>query len=319
MADPRLSIALDDGLIEAPLAILGATDDADYSDLPAPLTLVCDRQPDFDRLGARGFDVSRSLTGTPATVVVALPRERDLARDRVARAAATGARVLVDGAKTDGVDAMLKACRARGSVGAVISKSHGKIFAIEDGDFADWRAEPSRNADGFWTAPGSFSADASDPASVALADALWGLKGRVVDLGAGWGYLSARALEADEIKAIDLVEADHATLDCARRNVTSDRAAFHWADATTFTPAERADHVISNPPFHKGRKGAPDLGQAFIVNAARILAPRGSLWLVANRHLPYERTLAQHFADVTELPGTSAFKLYRATRPRRAR
>jgi 16S rRNA (guanine1207-N2)-methyltransferase len=42
------------------------------------------------------------------------------------------------------------------------------------------------------------------------------------------------------------------------------------------------------------------------------------LWLVANRHLPYERSLRAAFTEVTELPGPAAFKLFCARKPARA-
>ncbi|MBJ3761315.1 class I SAM-dependent methyltransferase [Maribius pontilimi] len=319
MLDARLPLALDAGLIDAPVAIVGAAVDTDLSALPERPDLVVTRQPDFDRFTERGFTCHTAITDAPATIIVRLPRERALARDRIARAMATGARVIVDGQKTDGIDSMLKACRARGEVGDVISKAHGKIFAMTGGDFSNWIADPARNADGYWTAPGSFSADAIDPGSAALSAALAPLEGTVADLGAGWGYLSHRALRSPAIEAIHLVEADLPSLDCARRNVDDPRAVFHWADATAWTPPEPIRHVITNPPFHKGRAGAPELGRAFIANAARILAPRGTLWMVANRHLPYEAALTELFAEVAELPGTTAFKLYRAARPRRKR
>ena len=76
------------------------------------------------------------------------------------------------------------------------------------------------------------------------------------------------------------------------------------------------DHVISNPPFHTSRKADAALGAAFITQAARLLAPSGSLWLVANRHLPYEQTLDAAFAEVTPLPGPGAYKLIQARKPR---
>jgi 16S rRNA (guanine1207-N2)-methyltransferase len=73
------------------------------------------------------------------------------------------------------------------------------------------------------------------------------------------------------------------------------------------------------PPFHLGRTADPALGRAFITAAARVLAPSGSLWMVANRHLPYESTLAASFAKVEEIAGDTRFKVLHATRPARAR
>ncbi|MBV1866734.1 MAG: methyltransferase, partial [Marinosulfonomonas sp.] len=90
---------------------------------------------------------------------------------------------------------------------------------------------------------------------------------------------------------------------------------FHWADATDFLFREGFDQIVMNPPFHTGRAADPDLGRAFITSAARLLAPRGTLWLVANRHLPYESALSTSFRDVSELTGDSSFKVFRAAKP----
>jgi 16S rRNA (guanine1207-N2)-methyltransferase len=59
------------------------------------------------------------------------------------------------------------------------------------------------------------------------------------------------------------------------------------------------------------------LGRAFIAAARRALTPQGQLWLVANRHLPYEDTLRQGFRDVAAIGGDGVYKLYHAARPKR--
>ena len=63
-----------------------------------------------------------------------------------------------------------------------------------------------------------FSPDGPDPGSLRLAAAFEGrLKGRVADLGAGWGWLAHAALaRCPAITAIDLYEADANALDAAR-------------------------------------------------------------------------------------------------------
>jgi 16S rRNA (guanine1207-N2)-methyltransferase len=73
--------------------------------------------------------------------------------------------------------------------------------------------------------------------------------------------------------------------------------------------------VICNPPFHLGRAADPALGQAFVATAAAVLRGSGTLWLVANRHLPYEAALGRLFRDVGLLEETADYKLIRASRP----
>jgi 16S rRNA (guanine1207-N2)-methyltransferase len=167
--------------------------------------------------------------------------------------------------------------------------------------------------------PGVFSADGPDPGSQLLAQALpANLPARVADLGAGWGWLAARVLEREGVREVHLIEAEHSALECARLNVKDSRARFHWADALTFRPEAAFDAIVMNPPFHTGRAGAPRLGAAFIAAAARMLVPQGELWMVSNRHLPYEAVLQGAFREVQELPGSPAFKLHRAQGPRRS-
>jgi 16S rRNA (guanine1207-N2)-methyltransferase len=50
-----------------------------------------------------------------------------------------------------------------------------------------------------------------------------------------------------------------------------------------------------------------------------MLAPDGSLWLVANRHLPYDAVLAECFLDVRDIAGDSRFRVIQAIKPRRAK
>jgi 16S rRNA (guanine1207-N2)-methyltransferase len=198
-------------------------------------------------------------------------------------------------------------------------KAHGKCLQFAAAPlFDDWAAADQHPLPGFVTRPGVFSADGVDPGSALLAAALpSGLAGRVADLGAGWGWLSVQVLAHPGVTALELVEADHAALGCARQNVTDPRARFHWADATRFRPERPVDHVVMNPPFHRGRAADPGLGAAFIAAAAAMLAPGGTLWMVANRQLPYEAPLAAGFREVTPLGAAEGFKLISARHPLR--
>ncbi len=327
MKASRLSFALHSGAValpaDGPILVFGPRAVDDLSDLPQDRTrIVQGFRPDHDHFAAQGYATAVTAEGTAAGAVVFIPRARDAARARIAQAVAhlpPGAPVIVDGLKTDGIDALLRELRARVPVGEVAAKAHGKIFAFASPgpeSFADWQAEPRHLPDGFVTLPGVFSADGPDPGSRLLADHLPGhLPARVADLGAGWGYLAAAILKRAGVARLDLIEADHDALDCARRNITDPRARFHWADATRFTPDAPFDAVVMNPPFHSGRSADPALGAAFIAAAARMLTPSGTLWLVANRHLPYERTLATAFTEVADHAGDGSFKILRATRP----
>lgn len=322
MTASRLSLALSDSALTLPggrIAVFGPPPGFDLAGLPRENVQVITRFfPDAEAWSRAGYTVAQEATGPFAAALVVLPRAKDAARALIAEAAKAAPLVIVDGQKHDGVDSILKAVKVRQAPEGVISKAHGKIFWLTGGDFSDWAAT-DHMIDGFVTRPGVFSADAPDKGSLALIAALPPLKGRVADLGAGWGLLAHHILTADTVTHLDLVEADAVALDCARRNVTDPRAAFHWADATAFSPAAPYDVVVSNPPFHVSRAGDPALGRAFIAAAARMLSPQGSFWMVANRHLPYEDSVSQAFAQVEEAGGTPGFKVIHASRPHRHR
>ena len=86
----------------------------------------------------------------------------------------------------------------------------------------------------------------------------------------------------------------------------------HWHDVADGLP-QRYDAIVSNPPFHQGRADLPELGRAFIRSAADALRPPGRFWLVANRHLPYEATLAERFASVRTVVAQDGFKVIEAS------
>uniref|UniRef100_A0AAN0MCT1 Class I SAM-dependent methyltransferase n=1 Tax=Yoonia rhodophyticola TaxID=3137370 RepID=A0AAN0MCT1_9RHOB len=175
---------------------------------------------------------------------------------------------------------------------------------------------PEKGAHGYFTTAGVFSDGAIDRGSALLADALPSkLPGRMADLGAGWGYLAAPVLQRDGVAALDLIEAEALSLACARLNVSDPRAQFHWADATQFRPDAPYDGIVMNPPFHVSRTADPGLGRAFIQSASRMLTPNGKLWMVANKHLPYETTLSECFRNVDIIAGDAAFKVFHATKP----
>lgn len=330
MADSRLTLALENGAAALPesgrIAVFDAPADMDLAALPrARVQIVQGFAPDHRAWADRGWDVAVEPEGDFAGAVVCVPRAKPAARAMLACALelTQGGPVIVDGPRTHGIDSLYKAARQTGAeVSPAFAKAHGKLFSLraDPALFSGWIAEGAVLLDGrYRTAPGVFSADGVDAGSALLVRALPAdLKGRVADLGAGWGYLAGEALAAcPKIAEMHLVEAHHTALLCARANVRDPRARFHWADVARFVPDAPFDHVLTNPPFHAGRTPDPAIGRGFLAAAARMLAPHGAAFIVANRHLPYERDLAALFGDLQEIGDDPGFKVIRAARPRR--
>lgn len=324
---------------QGPVLFLRARDGAALRRFPLA-ELVCEQgyRPEADALERAGLRVvaeALPVRGAPRyPLVLALPpRQRDEARALLARAvqwAAPGGTVVAAMANDEGArsgESDLKAL-----VGSVhsLAKFHCRTFWTPPlGDPEDYPLltawtllDAPRAIEGgrFRSRPGVFAWNRIDPASALLAEHLpTDLRGHGADLGAGWGFLAASALaRCPGITALDLYEAEARALALARDNLAECAAGaactFHWHDVTQGL-AGTYDFVITNPPFHaQGRADRPDIGQRFIAVAAEALKPGGRLWLVANRHLPYEAALRGHFATVRKVAERDGFKVIEAVR-----
>jgi len=322
-ASSRLSTALIEGTLvlpEGPVCLMRPALDYDVNELPRErVNILHTFKPDAAGWQNAGYPVSGEYAPSETAIVV-VPRAKALAKAMIAEAASKAKLIIVDGNKTDGIDSLFKAVRkAIGNVPS-ITKAHGRMFWFAATDaFADWAAPPPGMGDhGYITTAGVFSDGAIDAGSQLLVDNLPPkLPARVADLGAGWGFLAAPVLARKGVQSLDLIEAEALSLDCARQNVIDERVQFMWEDATTYRPAKGYDAIVMNPPFHVGRTADPSLGRAFITSAAKMLAGHGKLWMVANRHLPYEQALNDTFRNVDLIAQNNAFKVYHATRPLR--
>jgi 16S rRNA (guanine1207-N2)-methyltransferase len=292
-------------------------------------------KPFADALVRSGLTLSEAAPEARFKLVLVLPpRQREEARALFARAAlhAEGGGVVLacvpnaEGAKSAQAD--LQALL--GSVNH-LSKHKCRVFwgasqapSIDRALLDAWLLldQPHPNAAGYFSRPGLFAWDRVDVASALLAAHLpEDLHGRVADFGAGYGFLATQMVaKCPRITSLDLYEAEARALEPARRNM--ERAlresgrelafAVHWHDVACGIEG-RYDAIVSNPPFHQGRADLPDLGRAFIARAANALQPQGRLWMVANRHLPYESTLAMHFQQVHNVAAKDGFKVIQAT------
>jgi 16S rRNA (guanine1207-N2)-methyltransferase len=307
---------------------------------PRPgLVAVQPFKPQADALAHAGValvDLDASDDRRWPLVLLLPPRQRSEARAWLAHAldrVAPGGVVVAcqpndEGAKSGQADF----ARLAGPL-SVLSKHHCRVYwtapwqaPADPALLAEWRTldAPRLILDGRWSSrPGVFAWDRIDAGSALLARHLPAdLAGDAADLGAGWGYLASVLLErCPAIRALDLYEADARALALARDNLApfAQRVSlgFHWHDVTAGLP-RRYDVIVSNPPFHaQDRADRPELGQRFIAAAAHALAPRGRLWLVANRHLPYEEALGAHFAQVRIVAQAEGFKVVEAVRDAR--
>ncbi len=304
--------------------------EADAAVLPLRPSLVCEQgfRPAFNALAAAGFAAQAEVAETGFDyALVLVSKHKAAALADLARAHAMvkpGGLLLAAGRGDAGGQVVAKAAaKAFAEVGQA-SKHHCRVFWLRRGDpppvLEAWRAGAEMRhvaAIGAVSAPGVFGWDKIDKGSALLAETLDArIAGRVADFGAGWGYLSREILaRCPGVARLDVVEAEHAALAAARRNLAAPEGvelAFRWHDVAAEPGLGLYDWVVTNPPFHEGKAGDPDIGRAFIRAARMALAPKGRMLLVANRHLPYETAIAAAFRAQRVVAETPAFKVIEA-------
>ncbi len=212
-----------------------------------------------------------------------------------------------------------------------ISKYHCRVFwttkkaKVNEPLLESWRDAAAAKRyvnETFWSKPGLFAWDRIDIGSQFLIEKLPpNISGTVADLGSGWGFLSQHLLHTyPDIRSLDAYEADRDGVEATRRNMgnvkVSARARALWHDVTGGVEPRHYDFIIMNPPFHDGREPTPELGMKFLATAAEGLRSQGELWLVANRHLPYEALMEEVFADTSLVAQSDNFKVMRGSFPR---
>ncbi|MFL6547578.1 MAG: class I SAM-dependent methyltransferase [Povalibacter sp.] len=295
--------------------------------------LVCEQtfKPHADELSHAGLSVERQVERTFPQVLVLPPRQREESRALLARAlklTAPGGLIAACQHNNEGARSMETDLAQLSGPVSTLSKHRCRVAwtAPLNGPadaqlFEQWLAldAPRPIAGGsFISRPGLFAWDRIDPASLLLAAHLpRDLSGRAADLGAGFGFLSAELLtRCPKISSLDLYEAEARALDLAKQNLKPFEAritpSYHWHDVGSGLD-QTYDVIVTNPPFHTSdRLDRPDIGRRFISVAAQSLRSRGRLWLVANRHLPYEDILNESFGEVRQVATERGYKVIEA-------
>ncbi|HYM36202.1 MAG TPA: class I SAM-dependent methyltransferase [Steroidobacteraceae bacterium] len=292
--------------------------------------LVCEQsfKPDADALQRAGFTMASVDENKHPLILILPPRQRDEARALFARAISSlqpNGRIVASVTNNEGARSHEADLDRLAGPLTTMSKNKCRVFwtaPLDSNNTAlanEWReldaVRPIENGR-FMSRPGVFAWDRIDVASALLAKHLpIDLTGRAADLGAGFGFLAAELLSrCPKIVALDLYEAEKRALDLARVNLKSTHISieFHWHDVAAGLP-HKYDVIVMNPPFHThSANERPDIGRRFVAVAAESLNPGGRLWLVANRHLPYESALNDSFSKVRTVVQQHGFKVIEA-------
>jgi 16S rRNA (guanine1207-N2)-methyltransferase len=245
--------------------------------------------------------------------------ERDHVLAHVLRVLKPGAPLTALAPKDKGGSRLRKALEAFGCVVSEDARRHHRFcHAVRPTDPVGLDAAIAAGAPrlvsdlGLWSQPGVFSWDRADPGSLLLLQNLPALSGEGADLGCGVGLLSQAILAMPKVKALTCIDIDRRAAACAAHNLDDPRVTIRWDDARGADDLTGLDFVVMNPPFHDGGTEDRALGAAFLSAAARRLRRSGACWLVANRHLPYEKPLAELFKTVTVRAESAGYKVFEA-------
>ncbi|MBS2035398.1 methyltransferase [bacterium] len=265
-------------------------------------------QPDRGlRLGLKAPDWDGSQTFEEVHLLATPNREETLAYLALARR--TGRPVYLCCENRLGADGWRKRLKPLDSV----SLQHCRLLRL-DPQLLPEQGDPLelRRVEDFLSCPGLFSWDRFDPGSRLLLEFIAGeLPGRGADLGCGPGLL-ARALLPRGCAQLDLVDVDQRAVRAALLNCNQDvRCRGLWLDLTQEAPPGNYDWVTLNPPFHGQGQEQRALGVALLTRASSALRRGGTLWMVANEHLPYHEVLDELRLQAIEVRQQRGYKLWR--------
>ncbi len=137
----------------------------------------------------------------------------------------------------------------------------------------------------------------------------------VLDLGCGAGIIGLTAARMGA-GAITMTDANLLAVETARHNI--DRlgiaATVIASDVLAQLDGQRFDCILSNPPFHRGKKVDLRVANRLIAEASAHLTPGGSLVIVANAFLAYDKHMREAFPHVEIIAKTPQFHVMRGTR-----
>lgn len=162
--------------------------------------------------------------------------------------------------------------------------------------------------------PGVFGHKKIDAGSKLLASTFSNdIRGEVLDIGCGTGFLSISVLHFSPHAKLFLVDNDLVALKCSRLTLSANnfKGKVIYGDLYS-NISTKFNLIISNPPFHDDLEVTLRIIQNIIYEAKKYLKSKGELRFVTNSHFNYHFLLKENFKKYYILAKTNMHKVYQA-------
>lgn len=167
--------------------------------------------------------------------------------------------------------------------------------------------------------PSVFSNSSTDPGTSAFIQAFPGLAAKeadsIVDLGCGSGILGLCAASINPEALITFTDESYLATASAEKNFTynklSSQTNFLVTNGATGVEDSSQDLVLCNPPFHYQNIQSREPAEFLFGEALRVLKPGGTVQVVGNSHLGYQKLLVKFFPDAKDVYQNSKFTVLR--------
>lgn len=159
----------------------------------------------------------------------------------------------------------------------------------------------------FETDAGVFSRDDLDVGTRALLEALPPLRGRVLDLGCGWGPVGTLLGRRDPALAIVMSDVNSRAVELAARNARANGVSAQTVQSDAFENVSgEFDAILTNPPIRAGKA----VIYGMFLEAKKHLAPGGKLYIVIRKQQGAPsalKMLREHYASCEVIDRRAGF------------
>lgn len=278
------------------------------------------------------FDLIPAITAETCTVVLKLPREKDLLEmmlHLIASGMPPQARLWLVGENRAGIKSALPRLKKHfRQVTKLDNARHCGLFEatepVSTRDFRmqeyekSWQAEFCGQSITLTSLPGVFAHGRLDKGTAMLLEVLEGLrpKGKILDFACGSGVIGLSLLSSTSAREVTMLDASSLAMESARRSLARNTRKATLLPSDGLSELSTVyDWIISNPPFHSGVESDLNVSADFFRRAGTFLKENGRILVVFNRHLPYSHWIREQYANVEILASSNEFSVLQASRP----